>query len=168
MVTEGTLLTNIATASFWAADQPGIGSVMRTTFSVTAFVYVVNPMLQLRKLSSPTMQCSGGTVTFCIYVVNMAQFSSAFNVVVEDIMPGDNGAGNMGFAYVNGGQTYWNPQSPTATITPGYRWWAVTPVSDTWGGEPSAWVTGIYYIRWAINVIGPGRSLMVCFKATIL
>lgn len=171
MVTEGSLLTNVVMASFWASDNT---VAYRPTYNSTANVYVVNPSLQLRKVSNPMMQCSGGTVTFCIYVINTAQFSSAFNVVVEDIMPGDNNyatpsASGWGFAYVNGGRSEWNPQG--AGISYGHRWTNVTPPPDIWTGAVDGiadGMVGIYYIRWAISVVGPSRIMMVCFKARVL
>jgi hypothetical protein len=166
-VSDGCLLTNIAMASFRAADNP----VMQTTsYNVTAWVLVYNPAIAMRKISTPSMQCSGGTVTFCIYVVNTSAMSSAFNVIVEDIMPGD-GAG-MGLAYLTGRDS-WNPQG--AAIVLGYRNGWGLPVIPIWAGfaadpdgEPDNGMVGTYYIRWGISVIGPNRSMMVCFKATVL
>lgn len=159
MVSEGTLLTNQATASFRAADN----WVMRAlTGCVTANVIVFNPGLALRKTSAPTMQCSGGTVTFCIYAINTSAGTSAFNVIIEDMMPG-NGSG-VGMAFV-GGRTEWNPIG--ATVTYGYRTPDVFPLLF-WGSDPTLGSVGPYYIRWAIDVIGPGKSMMVCFKATVL
>jgi len=164
MVVEGTLLTNIASASFRAADNP----VMQlTSFGVTATVLVMNPSIHLRKTSTPTMQCSGGTVVFCLYVINTSAMSSAFNVVVEDMMPGD--AAGMGLAFV-GGRTEWNPQA--ATVVYGYRTPEVVP-KTLWpptdaDGNPDLGVVGPYYIRWAISLVGPNRSMMVCFQATVL
>jgi hypothetical protein len=167
-VSDGTLLTNIACASFRAADNPVMQAV---SWCATVNVIVFNPAIAMRKISTPTMQCSAGTVTFCIYVVNTSAMSSAFNVIVEDIMPGD-GAG-MGLAYLAGQRTEWNPQA--VPIVYGYRnGWGV-PVIPIWAGfaadpdgEPADGMVGTYYIRWGISVIGPNRSMMVCFKATVL
>ena len=167
MTSEGTLLTNLATASYWSAD----GSKYLLTYSSTANVLVMNPMVHLRKVATPSMQCSGGTVTFCIYAINTSLMSSAFNVTIEDIMPG---FGADGFAYVAGGRSEWNPQG--AAVIYGYRptnfgannWWVGTFAGDPEGdGEPAAWTPGPYYIRWSVSVLGPNRSMMVCFKATV-
>ena len=172
MTSEGTLITNLSTASYWSMD----GSKYRLTYSSTANVLVMNPMVHLKKVASPSMQCSGGTVTFCIYVINTSLMSSAFNVTVEDIMPG---FGTDGFAYliptaVFGSRGEWNPQG--ATIVYGYRptnfgannWWVGTFAGDPEGdGEPAAGTAGPYYIRWNISVVGPNRSMMVCFRATV-
>ena len=172
MTSEGTLITNVASASYWSAD----GAKFAPTYGSTANVLVMNPTVHLRKVSSPSMQCSGGTVTFCIYVVNVSAMSSAFNVTVEDIMPGD-GTGTAGFAYVDvvasTARTEWNPQG--ATVIYGYRptnfgannVWVGTAGDPELDGEPADGTAGPYYIRWNINVLGPNRSMMVCFKATV-
>lgn len=161
MVSEGTLLTNQACASFRAADNTVMEAV---TYCATQNVIVFNPSLALRKTSAPTMQCSGGTVTFCIYVINTSTGSSAFNIIVEDIMPGD-GAG-MGMAFVGrvAGDN-WNPGG--ATIVNGYRTTDVIPIR-VWNADPAIGTVGTYYLRWAVSMVGPGRSMAVCFKATVL
>jgi len=173
MTSEGTLITNVAAASFWAAD----GNKFIVTYGGSSNVLVMNPTVQLRKVSTPSMQCSGGTVTFCIYVINVSAMSSAFNITIEDIMPG-NGAG-MGFAFLDRTtapfteRTEWNPQG--ATVVYGYRptnigannWWVGTAGDPELDGEPADGTPGPYYIRWNVSLLGPNRSMMVCFKASV-
>lgn len=169
MTSEGTLITNVATASYWSSD----GAKFAPTYGVTATVLVMNPSVHLRKVASPSMQCSGGTVTFCIYVINVSAMSSSFNITIEDVLPGD-GTGNAGFAYLYpGGRSEWNPQA--ATVTYGYRGtnfgannnWPGYVSDPELDGEPANGTSGPYYIRWNISVLGPARSMMVCFKATV-
>jgi len=167
--TDGTLITNLATASYWSAD----GARYQPTYGATANVIVSNPAIALYKTSSPSMQCSGGTVTFCIYAVNTSAMASSFNIVVEDWLPIDNVFQN-GLAFIIGSRTTWNPQA--VTITPGFSWYVAGPGWRTWytpvdaDGDPdlNGGVMGQYYIRWAISTIGPGRSVMLCYKASVL
>jgi len=162
---DGTLITNLATASYWSAD----GMKYQPTYGATATVIVANPAIQLYKTSTPSMQCSGGTVTFCIWAVNTSAMASSFNIIVEDWLPIDNVFAN-GLAFIIGSRTNWNPQA--ATITPGFSWYVAGPGWRTWytpvdpDGDPDA--IGQYYIRWAISTIGPGRSVMLCYKASVL
>jgi len=174
MTSEGTLLTNVACASYWSADD----TQYKCSYSSSANVIVMNPAIQLRKTATPTMQCSGGTINFCIYVVNTSAMSSAFNVTIEDILPGD-GTGN-GFSYMYpGGRSEWNPQGlpmGAGGITYGYRptnfgannIWPGYVSDPELDGEPANGVVGPYYIRWNIAIVGPNRSMMVCFKASVL
>ena len=165
MTTDGTLITNVAAASYWSAD----GAKYVLSYNTTANVLVVSPVINLVKRASPTMQCSGGTVTFCIYAINSSAFSSAFNVVVEDWLPLDSVYQN-GMSFIIGSRTVWNPQA--VTITPGFSFYTVGPGWRTWytpidaDGDPDA--LGQYYIKWAISAIGPGKSVMLCYKALVL
>jgi len=165
MTSDGVLITNMASASYWSAD----GAKYSPTYGVTANVLVSNPAISLTKSASPSMQCSGGTVTFCIYAINTSAISSSFNIVVEDWLPIDSVYQN-GMSFIIGSRTVWNPQA--VTITPGFSWYVVGPGWRTWypptdaDGDPD--LIGQYYIRWAISTIGPGKSVMLCYKASVL
>jgi len=164
---EGTLITNVASATYASAQAAAYG----VSFATTAFVMVVNPAIAVQKTSAPTVACSGSTVTFCIWATNTSAMTSAFNVVVSDRMPDV-------FGYVLGGQSLWATGTAGATVTPGfsnvqgipqiYCWpTTVNPMCNA-SGEPLNGQGGPYYIRWAISVIGPGKSAMACFKAYVL
>ena len=109
-------------------------------------------------------------MTFCIWVVNTSPYTSAFNVVLRDVLY------NELLAYVSG-QSIWAGSTSGASICVGRgRDNAGTEVFDwTCGGaspcacEPPDGQTYPYYLRWAINVIGPaGKSALICFKMRIL
>jgi len=167
MTSEGTLITNMATASYWSPD----GVKYSVTFGTSGYVLVSNPAIMLYKTAAPTMQCSGGTVTFCIYAVNSSTISSSFNVIVEDWLPLDSTWQN-GMEFLIGSRTSWQSAGNGATITPGFQWYAVGPGWRSWylgtdpDGDPDS--LGQYYIKWFINLIGPGKSVMVCYRATVL
>lgn len=162
---EGALLTNVATASYFSPD----GGYYTITYNSTRYVLVMSPAIQLYKSSNPTQQCTGGTVTFCVTARNSSAMTSAFNVVIEDKMPGDNIS--YGFAYLTG-QTNW-ATTTGSVITLGYKYCvgagcpSVGTWNPFWGAEPLQGQLGPYYLRWGVNMIGPGRSVQVCFKATV-
>jgi len=158
---DGTLITNVACMTY--------GSIMSNcnftaTYCVTATVLVVNPNIQINKSASPSIECSGSTVTFCIWVANASAYTSAFNVHVIDIIPGSSGV----MAYQQG-QNNWITGTAGATVTLGYgmqppwnaflnRYWAECPQGQS----------GPYGIRWIVSLIGPGKSALLCWKASIL
>jgi len=167
---EGALLTNVATATFWSLQ----GTAHVPEWNGTAYVLVVSPSVQVRKTAVPWIECPGATITFCIYAVNESAYTSAFNVILNDRLPDL-------FAYI-AGQDRWAGNTAGATIIPGYRgpgafdvycWPGVIhascPDAAPSLGEPLDGQIGPNYnVRWAIDVIGPGQSAMVCFKARIL
>ena len=56
-------------------------------------------------------------------------------------------------------------------ITPGYAYCpSMCPPAyyQPVAGEPTDGQAGPYYIRWAISVIGPGKSTLLCFTARVL
>jgi uncharacterized repeat protein (TIGR01451 family) len=159
---DGTLITNVACMTY--------GSIMSNcnftaTYCVTATVLVVNPNIQINKSASPSIECSGSTVTFCIWVANASAYTSAFNVHVIDIIPGSAGV----MAYIQG-QNNWVTGTAGATVTLGYG--AQPPwngfLYQQWAAECPAGQTGPYGLRWVVSLIGPGKSALLCWKASIL
>lgn len=169
---EGTLLTNVASATFWSVQ----GTYYTPTFNVTATVLVVGPSVQIRKVGTPGMECPGATVTFCLWVMNASYYTSAFNVVLNDELPDL-------LAYLRG-QTRWAGNTPGAVVTPGYRMpggftpycWPGIPAGfcddeapANSSGEPKDGQVGPgLRVRWQINLLGPRQSAMICYKARIL
>jgi len=160
---DGTLITNVACMTYGSvADACNFAA----TYCVTTTVLVVNPNVQISKSASPSIECSGSTVTFCIWVTNASAYTSAFNVHVIDIIPG--AAGVM--AYVPGQTTTNVPWSPGGAVQLGYG--AQPPwngfFTQYWAAECPAGQTGPYAIRWVVSLIGPGKSALLCWKASIL
>jgi len=158
-VADGTLITNVACATYGTVGGP-MSCELSATYCVTATVLVANPNIQVSKTASPTADCSGATVTFCIWVSNVSAMCSAFNVEVEDRI-------STSIAYVVG-QANWVLGTAGATLTLGY--------GNTFGagtyywnvGEPVAGQTATYAVRWIVSMIGPGKSAMLCWKGQIL
>jgi hypothetical protein len=161
---DGTLITNVATATFGSmATLPtvGWGGVnFEVSYAATQTVLVATPTIALQKTSQPSIECSGGTITFCIWAVNLSTQTSAFNVYVQDRYPPLVG-------YVVGQQT-WALGTVGGTI---FTNWGNGP-AQRFPGEPPAGMDAAsaagYYLRWTINTIGPGKSALMCYKAALL
>lgn len=159
--TSGTLITNMASSTYFQSQYFNT-PLYSVSYSPSAYVLVAGPDVQLQKVGTPTIACSGGTVTFCVWAANVSAYTSAFNVILEDKFP-------VGFSYING-QTLW----PAASITKGYMTTAgVCPPScvDTWGVEPPTGQTAIgggLWLKWVVNELGPSKSAMMCFRMTLL
>jgi uncharacterized repeat protein (TIGR01451 family) len=158
---SGTIITNVATASYYGGPYPTPVSYS-ASYATSAYVLVAGPDIQLLKSTDPTIACSGGTVTFCVWARNNSAYTSAFNVILEDKFP-------VGFSYI-AGQELW----PVANIMIGYMTTAgVCPPScaDNWGDEPPTGqdaIGGGLWLKWTVDELGPNRSAMMCFKMILL
>jgi len=156
MTTDGTLITNVASGSFQSAG----GVPYWISYSVTATVLVSNPSVSLIKTATPTVQSSGGTVAFRLWVVNTSASSSAFNIIITDRLP-DN------MAYVGP----LNPAGWPSASVPLPTW---TPSNcSVYAGPYNANMPGVgqaapYYLRFSLDFLGPNRSAYVEFIATVL
>ncbi len=155
---EGTLITNVACATFSAVDQTPFAA----SYCSTAVVFIVAPSVQVNKRANPSIECSGGTVTFCMYAYNNSNWTSAFNVTLNDRLPD-------GVSYIPV-QTIWAGGTAGAVVTQGY-FRALSPFT-IWGSEPPLGsVSGgpsDYYLRWSVNMLGPRQSAMFCYRVQIL
>ena len=163
---DGTLITNVACATFGTvatAGWPGSGQTLEVSYCATQVVLVATPSIALQKTAAPSIECSGGTITFCIWAVNTSSMTSAFDVVLQDRLPDY-------VAYLTG-QNQWATGTAGGTITGGWGSGSF-PITYFWGGaEPpnlSVQSGGTYYLRWVVNMIGPLKSAMVCYKVQIL
>ncbi|MEK7477643.1 MAG: hypothetical protein AAB152_18645 [Candidatus Coatesbacteria bacterium] len=159
---EGTLITGVLCMTYGSVN-PGVQ--YSASYCVTGVALVANPQILATKIATPSIESSGATLTYCIWVSNVSAFTSAFNVHVIDIIPGSSGV----MAYVQG-QENWITATPGATVTFGYGsqppWNAFRTLY--WGSECPAGQTGPYGIRWVVSLIGPGKSALLCWKASIL
>jgi len=152
MTTDGTMITNVATSTY--STTSGMGFTV--SYSVTALAWVANPCLGLQKVGLPVMQSSGNTVTYTIWVVNCSCTSSAFNVTVTDRLP-DNVAYDAWRGAWNGG----SGGTWTASYSP-------NNASPWTAGNPSAGQTSPFYLRFALNLLGPCASAMETYSVTVL
>jgi len=151
MTTDGTLITNVACATFMGASGGGFS----VTYCATVTTRVDNPCIALQKLANPTVQSSGGTVTYTIWVVNCSCANSAFNVTVTDRLPD-----NVSFlASIPG----WNGGT-------GGNWWPTNGSNGTtWvAGSPGLGQTATYYLRFVLTMLGPCASAMQSYSVTVL
>lgn len=151
MTTDGTLITNVACATYMGASGGGFA----VSYCATATTRVDNPCIALQKGANPTVQSSGGTVTYTVWVINCSCTNSAFNVTVTDRLP-DNVAFLASIPGWNGGTG--------GTWTPSYG-----SNNTTWGaGSPGGGQTSPYYLRFALNLLGPCASAMQSYSVTVL
>jgi hypothetical protein len=162
MTADGALLTNLATGTYRSVDY----SSYEVSYGATALVLVVSPSISIKKSSNVTAMCSGETVTFCIWAVNNSALGSAFNVHVWDSVISEG-------AYVTG-QTNWAGGSG-GTITIGYyhkngittkNAWAMEPDAGTYTVAPAS--TSPFFLKWKLDMLGPAKSAMFCFKMVLL
>ncbi len=148
-------ITNFASATYQNSSLDGY----IVSYAVTARVQAATPGVITGKTATPTIQGSGGQVTFCITFQNLSYCASAFNVMIHDRVP-DGMNYNSGFALASwtssGGvpSPYWNLNgTPT--------WNAGTPT-------PPANGSATYYLRWVFDQLDPRESGVVCFQASVL
>jgi hypothetical protein len=155
MTADGTLVTNVACATYMSASGAGfaVSYCVTTTFGIT------NPCIALQKVASPTAQASGGLVTYTIWVVNCQASctGSAFNINVTDRLPDNVMAGAPALV------TYWNGNS-------GGNWSVASGSNNTtWAsGAPVAGQNVPYYLRFVLDQLGPCKSAYSSFTVSVL
>ena len=156
MTAEGTLITNLAsaTANPTTAGIPQLVTGV-ITYGVTATVGVANPTVMLNKTATPTIQATGGVVTFCITFSNSSDYVSAFNIVIRDIAPNNMGFVDWWTQWVDDPSAIPNP--PDYSYNAGTLWTTGTPI-----------VGRTVAARWSVPALGPGRSGYVCYRASVL
>jgi len=147
---EGACITNSASATY---QFGGLGKSI--SYSATTCVCVRTPSVMLSKLSSPSLQASGGTVTFCVSFSNKSAYMSAVNFVITDVIPA-----NMAFAgWGDAWYVFWDS---LPTVTQAYSLNGVVWVT---GGSPALGVTAT--LRWVIPALGMSQSGVACYLATV-
>jgi uncharacterized repeat protein (TIGR01451 family) len=151
---DGTLITNVASASY--RNTGGVYTPI--SYGATVTVIVATPSVMLRKVASPTLQASGGTVTFCISYSNSGGLASAFDVTITDAMPD-----NMKFA-VGAGNWDTGTSDGLGTVT---GTWSTN--GTTWGaGLPPNAQGGPVLLRWTIDVLSPKASGYACYTVSVM
>lgn len=155
---EGTLITNLASATF--RDNGGVQREI--SYGATSWVLVATPAMMLSKNANPTLVTSGGTVTFCITFSNASALTSATNLVIADHVP-DN------VRFVNDVAIQ---DPPGGGITPAWstdnaNWGLLWPPNVGQGPTSSGPATGVF-LRWTVDVIGPRQTGYVCYSVSIL
>jgi len=155
--TDGTLITNVACGTFQSASGMGFA----ISYCCTANVYVTNPCVALQKRATPTVQSSGGVVTFELVAINCSCSSSAFNIMITDRLP-DN------MAFFSGPVNGWNgfyAAGPNPTSTP-YK--SNDNLSWTANWPAVAGQVTPFWLRWQLDFLGPCESSSISFQATVL
>jgi len=147
---EGACITNTASATYQF-----LGTGKSISYNATTCVCVGTPSVMLRKLASPSLQASGGTVTFCVSFSNKSLYMSAVNFVITDVIPA-----NMAFA---GWGDAWYIDAAMGTITQAYTLNGGLVWTST--GSPVVGTTAA--LRWVIPVLGIHQSGMACYLATV-
>jgi uncharacterized repeat protein (TIGR01451 family) len=147
---EGACITNSASATYQF-----LGTAKSISYNATTCVCIGTPSVMLRKLASPSLQASGGIVTFCVSFSNKSVYMSAINFVITDVIPA-----NMSFA---GWGDAWYIDDAAPVVTQAYTLNA--GVVWTTGGSPVVGTTAA--LRWIIPALGTGRSGVACYLATV-
>jgi len=151
---DGTLVTNVATATFSTATNAGY----TVSYTATATVLIQNPCVSLLKVPDITIQAAGGTVTYTLWVVNCSLTVSAFNITVTDKIP-DN------VAFGSGALGSWNGGSGGTWST----WTSATGVPTAYANvPPAAGQTTPFYMRYLLDQLGPNRSAFINYSVVIL
>lgn len=147
-------ITNFASATFQTTAQVGSFGSTLITYAVTANVMAASPDMSIGKVATPTIQGSGGIVTFCIRFQNTSYCASAFNVTLVDRTPD-------GMNYVGSSMSTW---PPAVSWNPEY---ALPASPNTWNsGQPTG--VALYYLRWWAPILNPRQSGVVCFNVSVL
>jgi len=150
---DGTLITNVACATYMSASGQGF----TVSYCATQTVYVSSPCIALQKLANPTTQSSGGTVTFTIWTVNCSCTNSAFQINVTDRLP-DNMTYSSNYTNWPGGPGTWT-RFASSDNGAAMAWQLNGPANAQ--GAP-------YYLRYVLDLIGPCKSAFVQFTANVL
>jgi len=154
--TDGTLITNVACGTFQSSSGMGFA----ISYCCTANVIVSNPCVALQKRATPTVQSSGGTVTFELVAINCSCSASAMNIYITDRLP-DNmayvGGTSANYAWYGGTGGLPTPSyyKSTDNLSWSVNWPAVGTVNPMW-------------LRWQLDFLGPCRSAAIGFIATVL
>lgn len=157
MSADGALVTNVVTATYngmgYVVGQPG--STYAVSYYASAYVLVSCPVIYVQKVATPTVQVTGGTVTFQLWVVNNSLGASAFNVSLVDALP-------VGMGYVAPSFSGWDPSGTW------YRSWGSAPGGPwTANAEPPNGQLAPAYLEWTANIVGPGKSALVTYLVTV-
>lgn len=153
---EGTVITNVVSATFSTTFVPGLGSGYSVSYAATARVLTQDPCLIINKFAEPEVgQVSGEVVTFRIWVYNCSNSASAFNINVYDQLP-------LNTTYL--GLSSAEPSPDWATGN------SVTGVDGpyTWADMDSpTYATGQEYFRFRLSRLGFNKSAWVAYEVTI-
>jgi len=151
---DGTMITNVATATF---ATPSLAGPYAVSYNASAYVMVQNPCVAIRKDPNVTTQSAGGTVTYTLWVVNCSPVTSAFNITITDKLP-DNVTYDQPRGNWNGGSggTWTSWESATGATN---AWVQATP--------PSGQATP-YYLRFLLDQLGPAKSAMIAYSVVVL
>ncbi len=150
----GTLITNVATITMMSGFPDFVG--YSVSFNMTCTVLIVGgPCITAQKIVSPPATESGQALNYRIWIINCSPLISAFNITVNDRLP-DNAMMWQDLGNWDGGSGGTFSKSNSAN-------------SITWSsGMPATGQGAPYYIRWVLNLLGPGRSAFVEFSAKVL
>ena len=151
----GAMLTNTVSATF--GSNPTGTVPFTVSYNSSTSVIINCPAITVNKTATPTLQTAGQTVVFRVWVANTSPWFSAFNVAVIDRLPD-----NMEWAGVATG--YWT-NMPAPVWTEGSSAVYAGPYAVA---PPTSGQDYPYFMRWTLNILGPGKSGFVEFQARIL
>jgi len=151
----GALLTNSISATFGSTPAGNVQFLI--SYASTATVKIDCPQIAVTKIATPTLQAAGQVVVFRVWIANTSPTFSAFNVAVIDRLPDNMEWAGIATAYwTNMPAPVWLPFNAAAYPGP-YN-----------AGAPTAGQDAPWYLRWTLDLLGPGKSGYVEFQARIL
>ena len=150
----GSMLTNTISVTF--GSNPAGSVPFTVSYNSSASVLINCPVITVSKTATPTLQTAGQTVVFRVWVANTSPWFSAFNVAVIDRLPD-----NMEWAGV--ATTYW-----TNMPAPVWAEGSSATYPGPYAGSPLSGQDYPYYMRWTLDLLGPGKSGFLEFQARIL
>lgn len=155
--TDGTLLTNIASASFSTMPNNSIG--FNVSYMGSAYVLVMVPGLAVSKQASPTVSTSGNDVTFTIWAVNTSVSSSAWGVVITDKLPDNTLWDSATFT------NWWNPSGGVPAGW--FLSWSTNAGASWTAGVPTVGQGVPLWLKFTTTVLSPGFSGFVSYNAKV-
>lgn len=153
---NGTVITNVCSITC-RGGSPALHYDYEVSYAVTATVAVQSPQVWIGvfKTVSPSVQGSGGVLTYQVWLVNTSD-DSAWNVTVTDQLPENSTyAGAQSAWDAGGGGTWFESYGPAAG-----------PAMAA--GVPPAGQGTPLYLRWVLTRLGPLRSALVEYSAEVL
>lgn len=153
---EGTVITNVVSATYSTVATPEPGSGYSVSYSATAQVLTQDPCININKFSDPAGgQVAGEVVTFRIWVYNCSASASALNILIYDQIPLNTTKSAATYNY-----------DPPTDWQIGYS----TTGPDgpyTIGTDPELDGNGLNWLRCRLSRLGPNKSAWVAYQVTI-
>lgn len=159
----GAIITNSVDGSMLAGYVPPLRDIsVRTTYSSTAEVLVVCPLVGLTKDGPWREASSGTTFAFTVCLVNETS-DSVWNVTMTDAVPQNMVFRGWPYNVWSGGNYQTSSSVPTLSQT-----YSASLAGPWTAGTPADGQDAPLYLRWVVSLVAPSRSACVTYSVQIL